>query len=202
MTQKYQELAFTDAVRAQQEHNGSASAYSHDKSENPENDVLGQAETAFIESRDSFYMATVSSSGWPYVQHRGGPAGFLKVVSPTKMMMPDFRGNRQYVSLGNLAENNRASLFFMDYPRRGRLKIFARVRAVDLSEDDEITKMLAHDSYKGRIERALEFTIEAFDWNCPQHITPRYTETDIRTITDKLTNRIAELEEELKTAKT
>ena len=190
-------MAFTDAVREAQDRNGSAAAYSHERVGDPPADTPGADEIAFIESRDSFYMATVNAAGWPYVQHRGGPPGFLKVINPTTLAMPDFRGNRQYVSVGNLAENDRASLFFMDYPRQARLKIFARVGVVQLEEKPELAARLVDETYKAKIERAFEFTLEAFDWNCPQHITPRYTEDDIRAVTGKLTQRIASLELEL-----
>ena len=197
MTDKYRELAFTPAVRKAQEAHGSARAYARDMQGSPASDHLGELETDFIQSRDSFYMASVAASGWPYVQHRGGPIGFLKVVDPTTLVMADYRGNRQYISLGNFADNDRVSLFLMDYPRKGRLKIYARVEAIDLAEDAALVELLNNDNYKAKTERALKFSIEAFDWNCPQHITPRYTETDIKAVTQKLTNRITELEKEV-----
>lgn len=197
MTQKYQQLAFTDAVRKKQEANGSAAAYASSQGENLEPDILGNPEITFIQSRDSFYMATVNSSGWPYIQHRGGPAGFLKALSGSRLIMPDFRGNRQYVTLGNMAEHDKASLFFMDYPRQARLKLLTTVKSVDLSDDEELAQLLQSNGYKAKIDRAFEFAVIAYDWNCPQHITPRYTEADIKTVTDRFTKRIAELEMEL-----
>lgn len=197
-------MAFTDAVKAKQSDNGSANHYeaalarrAERKGELETDDVFGPDERAFIESRDSFYMATVNSDDWPYLQHRGGPPGFLRVIDDTTLLMPEFRGNRQYVSLGNLAGNNRVSLFLMDYPRQARLKIYARVREIDLNNDQALMEKLASPAYPAPIERALEFTMEAYDWNCPKYITPRYTEADVQTVTQKMVNRIAQLEAEV-----
>ena len=201
MTLKYQSIAFTDDVRAAQERNGSAAAYSHDHETDRPNDVLSEAEQMFIGTCDSFYMASIGANGWPYIQHRGGPAGFLKITSPTTLLMPDYRGNRQYITLGNMAQNDRVSLFFMDYGRQARLKVFARVKEIDLSTNAELRHSLNHPNYKARIERALEFQVEAYDWNCPQHITPRYTQRDIRTATDRMAARIIELENEVERLK-
>ena len=187
---------FTAEVEAEQDAIGAKGAFAS-RYDAKQDEPLGANEVAFLTSRTSIYMASVNSAGWPYVQHRGGPPGFLKVINPTTLAMPDFRGNRQYVSVGNLAENDRASLFFMDYPRQARLKIFARVGVVQLEEKPELAARLVDETYKAKIERAFEFTLEAFDWNCPQHITPRYTEDDIRAVTGKLTQRIASLELEL-----
>ena len=198
MTARYQEIAFTPAVKAEQEANGSRQAYARRAVETSEPDRLTENEAAFIAAADSFYMATVTETGWPYLQHRGGPAGFVKILDDRTIGIADFRGNRQYVSLGNLSRDDRAALFFMDYPRQARLKLFARVRAVALAEQDELARKLVDKGYKARVERALLFDIEAFDWNCSQHITPRYTVEQIAPSLQKLQTRIEELEKELK----
>lgn len=134
-------------------------------------------EREFIAARDSFYLSTVAANGWPYIQHRGGPPGFLKVLDDKTLGFADFRGNRQHISVGNLANNDRASLFLVDYPHRARLKILAHAR---ISEDPEILERLKDPTYKAVIERAMLFDLVAFDWNCPQHITPRWTAEEIR----------------------
>ncbi len=202
MAKKYYDLAFTDEVKKAQSRNGSRKAFARDNSESQGTDKLGADETAFIQNSDSFYMASVNSTGWPYVQHRGGAVGFLKVQNPSTLVMPDFRGNRQYISVGNFADNDKVSLFFMDYPRQGRLKIFARAKIIELDENqNELQALLTDDNYGAKIERAIQFSVEGFDWNCPQHITPRYTQTDIANVTRHMTNKIAELEEELKIIK-
>jgi predicted pyridoxine 5'-phosphate oxidase superfamily flavin-nucleotide-binding protein len=159
-------------------------------------DVLGPNEAGFIAARDSFYMATVSETGWPYIQHRGGPAGFVRVLDEKTIGLADFRGNRQYVSVGNLQTEDRVSLFLMDYPNRARLKILGRARIVD-ANDKETLQRLSMPEYKAQVERGILISIEAFDWNCPQHITPRFTLAEIEEGTAPLRQRIAELEEAL-----
>jgi predicted pyridoxine 5'-phosphate oxidase superfamily flavin-nucleotide-binding protein len=198
MTAHYQEIAFTPAVKAEQEANGSRRAYARREMPATEPDRLTENEAAFIAASDSFYLATVTETGWPYLQHRGGPAGFVKILDDRTIGIADFRGNRQYVSVGNLSRDNRAALFFMDYPRQARLKLFVRVRNVALAGDDELAIKLIDPTYKARIERALLFDVEAFDWNCSQHITPRYTVEQIAPSLQKLQARIAELEAEVK----
>jgi uncharacterized protein len=155
-------------------------------------------EVAFIAERDSFYVATVSESGWPYVQHRGGPAGFVKVLDDKTLAFPDFRGNLQYISLGNVAADDRVALIMVDYPRRARLKILAHMEARDLAADPALAARLSLSGYRAKVERAFVLHLETFDWNCPQHITPRYTEADIAVAVTSLTDRIAELEAENK----
>lgn len=152
-----------------------------------------QAEAAFIAARDSFYLATVSENGWPYVQHRGGPKGFLCVVDETTLAFPDYRGNRQYISLGNLAADDRAALFLMDYPNRRRLKLLARMKAVDISADPELAARLAVAGSRAVAERAFVLRLEAFDWNCQQHITPRFTEAELEPALAPVRRRIEEL---------
>jgi uncharacterized protein len=197
MTAHYQEIAFTPAVKAEQDANGSRRAYARRESPTGEPDRLTENEAAFIAASDSFYLATVTETGWPYLQHRGGPPGFVNVLDDRTLGIADFRGNRQYVSLGNLNHDNRAALFFMDYPRQARLKLFARVRPVDLAERTDLAAAVVDQSYKARIERALLFDIEAFDWNCSQHITPRYTVEQIAPSVQKLQARITALETEI-----
>ncbi|MCK9397375.1 MAG: pyridoxamine 5'-phosphate oxidase family protein, partial [Methylobacter sp.] len=147
-------------------------------SENAKNQ-LTERELEFIAERDSFYQATVSESGWPYVQHRGGPAGFLKVLDERSIGFADFRGNKQYLSVGNLNANDRISLILMDYPNRRRLKIWGRARIVHENEEPELIAQLEAPSYRARVERGIVIHVEAYDWNCPQHITPRYSEAEI-----------------------
>jgi predicted pyridoxine 5'-phosphate oxidase superfamily flavin-nucleotide-binding protein len=179
MGHKFAEIAFTDSVRELQQELGSRAAYSSmDKGEDS-NHVLGQPEANFIAARDSFYMASVSETGWPYLQHRGGPVGFMKILDEQTIGFADFRGNRQYVSLGNLTKDDRVALFFMDYPNQTRLKLLGRVQVVD-SQDSSLLKDLEIEAYRARVERGFTIRVEAFDWNCPQHITPRYTESQVR----------------------
>ena len=195
MTYGFLDIAATPSVKAAQAENGSLDVWSGFRGERAFDRFAGE-EAAFIASRDSFYMATVSQTGWPYMQHRGGPPGFLKVLDEKTLGFADFRGNRQYISLGNLTADNRAALFLMDYARRARLKIFARVEVKDLKSDPDLAARLMVPGYKARVERALLFHLEAFDWNCPQHITPRFSEAEIAQAVAPLRTRLAELEAE------
>lgn len=196
MGHKFAATAFTPGVKAVQERLGSRRSYARMESGETRNDKLGPGEAGFIAARDSFYMATVSETGWPYMQHRGGPQGFVRVIDDRTLGFADFRGNRQYVSVGNLAANDRVSLFFMDYPNRTRLKLFGRARIVAASDGEALAR-LAVPGYRAAIERGLLITVEAFDWNCPQHITPRFTLADVELASAGLHRRIAELEAEL-----
>ena len=153
-------------------------------------------EAALIAARDSFYMATVSETGWPYLQHRGGPAGFLTLVDDTTLAFADYRGNRQYISLGNLGANDRAALILVDYAHRARLKIYARVEALALDADPALTALVADPGYKARPERIFKLHLQAFDWNCPQHITPRHTDAEIALAVQPLLERTRALEDE------
>jgi predicted pyridoxine 5'-phosphate oxidase superfamily flavin-nucleotide-binding protein len=191
MGHKFAELAFTDTVKQLQEADGSRKSYTRMEAGEDSNNVLTDREEAFIDARDSFYMATVSETGWPYVQHRGGPAGFVRVIDEKSLGFPDFSGNRQFVSTGNLKVDDRVSLFFMDYPNRAGLKLLGRVKT---SEDPEILESLALEGYSAKIERAFLIEVAAFDWNCPQHITPRFTAEDVESAVAPLQARIAELE--------
>jgi ferredoxin-NADP reductase/predicted pyridoxine 5'-phosphate oxidase superfamily flavin-nucleotide-binding protein len=171
---------FTPAVKEVQARMGSRGANERfDDPDAPAADRLGPAEREFIAARDSFYMATVSESGWPYVQHRGGPSGFLKVIDARTIGFADYRGNRQYVSVGNLTRDDRVSLILVDYLNRRRLKIVGRSRLVDPRGDPELVARFRDEDYGARVERAVVIDIEGFDWNCPQHITPRFTEAEL-----------------------
>ena len=194
MSHKFAEIAFTPNVKKAQEANGSRRSYARLESGEVHHDVLGPREAAFIAQRDSFYMATTSETGWPYIQHRGGPPGFLRVLDEKTAGFADFRGNRQYISVGNLEANDRVSLILMDYPNRARLKILGRARLVGPDEQDILDRLSLPD-YQVVVERGFIITIEAFDWNCPQHITPRFTPAEIETVITPLQQRIAELEQ-------
>lgn len=195
MTYKFLDIATTPSVKAAQEANGAGAYWEGFRGERMF-DRFTEAEAAFIAERDSFYMATVSESGWPYVQHRGGPPGFLRVLDETTLGFADFRGNRQYISIGNLAADDRASLILMDYAGRRRLKIFAHMEARDLAGDPELAGKLATPGYKAKVERALILHLEAFDWNCPQHITPRYTDAELEGAMAPVRRHIQALEAE------
>jgi predicted pyridoxine 5'-phosphate oxidase superfamily flavin-nucleotide-binding protein len=185
-------------VLVAREANGSAKAYAFSSDDEAVHDTLGEPEAAFIAARDSFYMATVSANGFPYIQHRGGPAGFVKVLSETEFAFADFRGNRQFLSAGNAETNDRVSLFFMDYPNRRRLKLLGRIRFTDLKADPALAAALALPGYRALPERAALVRVEAFDWNCPQHITPRFSEAEIATAVLPLHERLEALEAENK----
>lgn len=195
MPYKFLDIAATPSVRAAQAANGSRDMWEHFTGHRTF-DRFTADEAAFVVARDSCYMATVSESGWPYVQHRGGPPGFLKVLDEKTLGFADFRGNRQYISLGNVAADDRVALILVDYPNRARLKILAHMEVRDLAADPDLAARLALPGYQAKLERAFLLHLEAFDWNCPQHITPRYTMADIEPAIASLQNRIAELEVE------
>ncbi|SON55767.1 pyridoxamine 5'-phosphate oxidase, FMN-binding family [Hartmannibacter diazotrophicus] len=159
-------------------------------------DRFSDNEAAFIAERDSFYMATVSETGWPYVQHRGGPAGFLKVLDDRTLAFADYRGNRQYISTGNVAANDRACLFLMDYGRRARLKIYTHVEVIRPEADPQFAEKVVDVGYRAKVERIFRLTLEAFDWNCSQHITPRFSEAEVVEAVAPLRTRLSELEAE------
>ncbi len=184
MGHRYHDIAFTPAVLALQEALGSRQAYAQrDSTQAGErNGILSEEEAAFIATRDSFYMATVSETGWPYMQHRGGPPGFLKVLDAKTIGFADYGGNRQYISTGNLAGNDKVSLFLMDYPLRARLKILGHARVI-APEQTAVMAALAVPGYRARIERGILIEIAGFDWNCSQHITPRLTVAQIEALT-------------------
>lgn len=165
----------------------------------PERDPLTDEERVFIEARDSFYMASVAENDWPYVQHRGGAPGFLRVASPTQLAFADYKGNRQMLSTGNLATNDRVCLFLMDYPRRERLKILGHARVVDARQHPDLVTRIAEPAARALVERLFFIDVLSFDWNCPKYITPRYTVAEVEETVAPLRARIAELEAQLKT---
>jgi predicted pyridoxine 5'-phosphate oxidase superfamily flavin-nucleotide-binding protein len=175
MARKYTQLTFTDSVKDRQEHYGTREMGRRMETMAVVDDRLSPREIDFIEGRDSFYVASVGENGWPYVQFRGGPSGFLKVLDDRTIAWADFRGNRQYVTTGNVFHDDRMALILMDYVGRKRLKIMARARIVDAAGNPDLIARLADPAYDAVVERAVVLTIEAFDWNCPQHITQRYT---------------------------
>jgi predicted pyridoxine 5'-phosphate oxidase superfamily flavin-nucleotide-binding protein len=195
MSYGFLDIAVTPSVRAAQASMGADGLWTDFKGHR-EFDRFTDNERAFIADRDSFYMATVSETGWPYIQHRGGPRGFLTLVDDRTLAFADYRGNRQYISLGNLAADDRVCLFLMDYKRRARLKMYARVETVAVDADPDLTALVTVPDYRAKIERIFRLRLEAFDWNCPQHITPRFTEAEIVEGVRPLRERIAELEVE------
>lgn len=197
MTIHFIQMASTPSVEAARARYGSPLAGRRFEALAGNRDRLTDPEKAFIEARDGFYQASVTDTGWPYVQFRGGPAGFLKVIDDFTLGYADFRGNRQYISIGNLHADNRVGLFLMDYPNRQRLKIWARAEVIDAADDPALVAELAMPEYHATIERAVLLTIESYDWNCPRHITPRFTEDEIReTLLAPLTDELTRLQEE------
>jgi len=194
MPRKFAEITFTPSVKAAQERYGSRRQNQGFEAADDPRDTLTPIEAEFIEARDGFYQATVNETGWPYVQFRGGPVGFLKVLDERTIGYADFRGNIQYLSVGNMAANDRIALILMDYANRRRLKIWARARIVHADEDPDLLERLEIPTYRARVEHAVVLTIEALDWNCPQHITPRFTEDEIHELTAPLRNRLIALE--------
>ncbi|WP_420012869.1 pyridoxamine 5'-phosphate oxidase family protein [Tateyamaria sp.] len=195
--QRYDELMFTPAVQALQDIEGSREMYA--RSYGPRTRALGPDDIAFLESRSSIYMASVSETGWPYIQHRGGPVGFLKVLDDHTIGFADYRGNKQHISEGNVAGDARVSLFAMDYPRKARMKLQGHATFQNAADDPALAEQLAVEG-QGRVERLVTIKLDAFDWNCPQFITPRFDATEIAQLVGpemkKLNARIAELEAE------
>jgi uncharacterized protein len=189
------DIAVTPSVQVAQAKMGADRIWRNFKGHR-ESDRFTADEAAFIVGRDSFYIATVSETGWPYVQHRGGQRGFLKVVDERTLAFADYRGNRQYISTGNVAANDRACLFLMDYPRRARLKIYARVKILAADDEPDLTALVSMPDYKAKVERIFWLRLEAFDWNCQQHIVPRFTEQEITAAVQPLEARLSTLEAE------
>jgi predicted pyridoxine 5'-phosphate oxidase superfamily flavin-nucleotide-binding protein len=198
MGRRFQELAFTRLVKEHQQEHGSRRQYDRMEQSLPQGkDTLGDAETDFIQRRDSFYMASVSETGWPYIQHRGGPKGFVRVINPSLLGFADLRGNKQYVSLGNFDHAPRVAIFFMDYPYQTRLKILGRVEVHEHdSEAPALIESFRPTDKSDIIERVILIHVEAFDWNCPQHITPRYTMDELQDVLAPVREKLAKLEEE------
>lgn len=197
MAKNFATLVFTDAIKAMQKKAGSRSSYARMERDSYV-DGLTDNEIGFIEERDSFYIASIGENNFPYIQHRGGPKGFLKILDLKRIGFIDFRGNMQYITVGNFAINNNIALIMVDYPARTRLKILAKAEVVELKDDPALYKLLDLEEYKFRPERMVVFHIEAYDWNCPQHITPRYTLEEITRVFDSQQRRMQKLEEEIK----
>lgn len=189
------DVAFSPAVKALQAQLGSRAAYAKMEQKAGWQTTVDAGLNHFLGQVDSFYMATANSLGQPYIQHRGGPTGFLKVLDEKRLAFADFSGNRQYISVGNLSENDQAMLFLMDYPNRRRIKIWGKAKVVEA--DNALLKILAAGLGKQNVERAIEFTLTAWDVNCPQHITPRFTAAAIKELVGPLQEKITELEKEL-----
>ena len=196
MAKNFAEIAFTGSVKAQQEQYGSRQQYAR-MDQVVRGTTLTFTETEFIAARDGFFLATVGENGYPYVQFRGGPPGFLRIMDAQTLAYADFRGNRQYISVGNLHQNDRAALILMDYANQSRLKIFARIEVIKANDRLELMERLRVPGYDAKIERAMLLHIEAFDWNCPQHITPRFTMEEIREMNAPLHEHVSKLEAEL-----
>jgi uncharacterized protein len=197
MTDRYLEIATSDAVKHLQERWGSRSSYGRLESGPVTNHELGPEEVEFIEAQDTFFLASVNENGWPYIQHRGGPPGFLKVLDNNLLGFPDFKGNRQYLSFGNIVKNPRVSLFLIDYPARARLKIFGHAKFVEGDNLPEALRKIENDPGAHTVERGIVIQVEAFHWNCPKYIVPRFTEAQVRTVIDPLIKRINDLEAKL-----
>lgn len=196
----YAQLAFSDISKALQEANGSRKNYERVEKYG-ETEGLSENEVAFIEDRDSLYLATIGENGYPYVQHRGGPKGFVKVLDNKTIGFVDFTGNKQYISLGNIYAKPQASIIMVSYPQQARLKLYANVRIVSIDEDKTLFDLLDPKEYKHRPERMMLFDIKAYDWNCPQHIMPRFTEEEVNQVLDTYKVYIKSLEEEIKKLK-
>ncbi len=194
MAMKYLDLAMTESVRRAQNHYYGHTAKIADP---PDRDPLGEAEVEFIAARDSFYLGTVSETGWPYIQHRGGSAGFLHVLSPSSLAFADYRGNRQLLSTGNLLANDRVALFLMDYANRTRLKLFGHARIEDARSQPDLVAQLSSSDMPAKVERVVFVEVVSFDWNCPKYITPRYSIEEVEKSIARLKSRIADLEAQL-----
>jgi uncharacterized protein len=189
-------LVFTPTIKALQEQHGSRRQYARMEETGPARDRLGDAETEFLADRDSFYMASVGSGGWPYIQHRGGPRGFLKVIDDRTTAFANFSGNRQYISSGNLSTDNRVAVILVDYPRQARLKLLGRAEIIDGEHAKDWIEVVRLPEYKAAVESVYVIHVEAFDWNCPQHIVPRFTAEEIQKALAPVEKRMHELEME------
>jgi predicted pyridoxine 5'-phosphate oxidase superfamily flavin-nucleotide-binding protein len=198
MGKSFAQIAFTPLVKKQQVLHGSRSQYERVEQSSRAGDSLTEPEREFVLSRDSFYMATVSETGWPYIQHRGGEAGFLHIIDDRTIAFADYRGNRQYVSIGNLEHDDRVALFLMDYPSRSRLKILGHAEVREGADAQKLIGELSAPSVRALVERVILIRIAGFDWNCQQFITPRFTEKQVIEVMAPIRQRLAEIEEENK----
>jgi predicted pyridoxine 5'-phosphate oxidase superfamily flavin-nucleotide-binding protein len=197
MGRRFAELAFTPLVKEQQKQHGSRHLYERVEQSSDLGDRLGPHERAFIQEREGFYLGSVTETGWPYIQYRGGPKGFLRVLDERTLGFVDLRGNKQYVSVGNLQHEDRVAMFLMDYPTQSRLKILGRAKIHEgNAEARKLIETLRAPDEKSPAERALLIHIEAFDWNCPQHITPRYTKEELAKMLEPMRRRLDDLEKE------
>ncbi|MBD0671662.1 pyridoxamine 5'-phosphate oxidase family protein [Streptomyces sp. CBMA156] len=199
---RYAHLAYTEEVRRVQREQGSELSAVRQLAHGDDPEELTEAEAGFIHSRDGFYLASVSETGWPYVQFRGGPPGFAQVVDERTIAFAEVRGNRQYISTGNIRADGRVALFFMDYARQARLKLFGRASVQELEKDPELDRRLLSTRTGGRVERLMTVHVEGFNWNCPQHITPRFSEAELRPHLEQFQDRLAALEEENRVLRT
>jgi len=198
MPNAFATISFTESVKAAQTRHGSRENNRRFELSDDTRNELGGFETEFIESRDSFYMATISENGWPYVQHRGGPAGFIRVLDTRTIGFADFKGNRQYISVGNINANAHTSIIMMDYPNRRRLKLWGITRIIHEADEPDTFARLAISSYRARVERGMVIQVEAIEWNCPQHITPRYSEAEVDKMLQTLQEENSRLREQLR----
>ena len=180
MQRKFQAIMFTDSVKAAQARYTERPPVAHEKPEEVGVDLMGESEFEFIQERDSFYLATVNEDGWPYMQFRGGPPGFVKSLGDNALGFVDFSGNRHFVSTGNVAANDRVSIFFMDYATKRRLKILAHATITEAAANPELLEAVSLGDYRGKVERVVRMDVVAFEWSCPQHITPRFTKEEFR----------------------
>lgn len=201
MGRAYSDITFTPSVRATQTELGSRSRYEFLDRTEDRGDVLTEREAQFIAQADHFHQATVSETGWPYVQHRGGPRGFLKVLGPARIGFADYRGNLQYLSVGNLRKDDRIALILLDQLHRRRLKLLGRVTLVDQKTDPALVAAVRDDDYSATVERAFIIDLEGWDWNCPQHITQRLTEEEVSEAVAPLRDEIQRLRAELAQAR-
>ena len=198
MAQNYRHTLFDEAVKAEQRRHGSRASYEKmDANADGTPDALTAKEIAFIEARDSFYMASVTAGGWPYMQHRGGPAGFLRHIAGNRIGFADLSGNKQYISTANLKGNDRVSLFLMDYPNRDRLKLVGHAAIVELADDPAAVTALMPETYRATPERAFFVDVIGWEWNCSQHITPRFTEAEISAAVRPMASEINQLRAEI-----
>ncbi len=194
MTHIVSDIAFTPAVKAAQQLRGSRDSYARMEQRGGWQHIVTPELSAFIAQRDSFYLGTASNDGQPYIQHRGGPKGFLKVIDEKTLGFADFVGNAQYISIGNLDENNKAFIFLMDYPNQSRIKIWGTAEIIE--GNDTLLQQMTVDNYRGKPQRTVLFHVQAWDSNCPQHIRPRFTEEEFSPVVSAYRKRIEELERE------